>query len=241
MVFHRGSCCYVKQIDDKLDMQIIDGTPGVTADVVEEWYRFFNFEDDWCPDEKMYTKWPWLREVWTAASGLRLLRQDPWDCLMAFIVSQRNSIARITECVDGIASAAGDYGYEGHYYLPRPEAVKPRCLYNCKLGYREKYLYSAADMVTTGQVDLNGIKFPARSLQRARQELLRIHGVGAKVADCVLLFSLDHGEAWPIDVWIEKAMAEVGLSTSDTAKFGSHAGLIQERLYWWIMNKANAE
>ena len=144
--------------------------------------------------------------------GLRILRQDPWECLVSFICSANSNIPRIRWTMNSIAREYGDsLELDGHTHhcFPSPEALAKAGETNLralKMGFRAKYVAEAAEKVAAGDVKL----WPLReaSYEEAKETLMSLNGVGEKVADCVLLFSLDKMSAFPIDRWIRRAMEE---------------------------------
>lgn len=184
---------------------------------------------------------PFLREALDFSSGLHILHQDPWECLITFILSQRNSVERIKQCVDNICWAAGepfDIPNIGLFYkFPRPEALVPSILHDSGLGYRERYVYNTAKEVASKSLVLSDLIASHASLKIAIQRLMCLNGVGHKVASCVSLFSLGHSCAWPVDIWIERAMQEANITYEDVSTFGKDAGLIQEYIYYYVTHR----
>ena len=179
--------------------------------------------------------------------GLRILRQDPWECLASFICSSYNNIKRIQGMIERLSQAYGApaafNGFRGSSF-PSPVAVArapERHLRQLGLGFRAPYLKATARMIADG-------KLPFAMLQRsdywtAKTALLACDGVGDKVADCVALFGLEKYEAFPIDVWIERAMRYYFRQQRPTAKqarefahqhFGRYAGYAQQYLYHYV-------
>ncbi len=134
--------------------------------------------------------------------GLRLIRQEPWECLGSFILSSFNNIVRLTGMLDRLALRFGEQNR-----FPRPEAlakVSERTLRRLGLGFRAPYLKAAAERVAAGKADLEGWRrLEDEALRRA---LLTIPGVGEKVVECVMLFAYGRTAAFPVDVWIGRAM-----------------------------------
>ncbi len=135
--------------------------------------------------------------------GLRVIRQDPWECLASFILSSYNNILRLSGMLDRLAQEFGS----AQRSFPAPEAlaqVPIRALRACGLGYRAPYLKAAAERVALGRADLEGW----RRLEddALREKLLTIPGVGEKVVECVMLFAYGRASAFPVDVWIGRAV-----------------------------------
>jgi N-glycosylase/DNA lyase len=147
-----------------------------------------------------------------ACRGLRLLRQDPWECLASFILSSTKQIVQIQQIVETLCARFGEavpvpQDHALAYSFPTAErlaACREEDLRACKMGFRAPYLRETAGIVARGESDLAGIgRLP---LEQAREELITLPGVGRKIADCVLLFAYGFPTAFPVDVWILKAL-----------------------------------
>ena len=144
--------------------------------------------------------------------GLRILRQDPWECLVSFICSANSNIPRISWTMNTLSREYGEPleldGYV-HHSFPTPERLAEAgemSLRALKMGFRAKYVAEAAEKVAAGEIELAPLR--GQSYDVAKAVLMSLNGVGEKVADCVLLFSLDKMSAFPIDRWIRRAMEE---------------------------------
>lgn len=177
--------------------------------------------------------------------GLRILKQDPWECLGSYVLSLNNSIPNISRIVEYLCSCYGEPAGVGEFSFPSPKAIacqEVSSLRRSKCGFRDRYLHDAANKVTSGDVDLKAIESMPTPL--ARQELMKIAGVGPKVADCVLLFSFHRLEVFPVDVWIARAVSEHYLGgrpvkpqearQEGERRFGDLAGYAQEYLFYWM-------
>lgn len=169
-------------------------------------------------------KHPFVKEAIKNNTGLRVIRQDPWECLVTFIISQNNNIKRIQKNVISVTEKFGKPIEEGFYSFPLPHELGTEEEFReLGLGYRAKYL---AELRKLNLKWLHGLK--NLEYEEAKEELFTISGVGPKVADCVLLFSLGFDEACPEDTWIKKVFTEQGLTRED---LGEQAGLIQQYLF----------
>ncbi len=145
--------------------------------------------------------------------GMRVLRQDPWECLASFICSSNSNLPRIQSNIEAIARLCGDpIGARGHsrHAFPSPEQLAsagPAPLRRLKLGYRAEYLHQAAVAVAEGRVSPWALRETA--YEEALDRLLDVPGVGDKVANCALLFSMDKPGAFPVDVWVHRALEEI--------------------------------
>lgn len=155
-----------------------------------------------------------MRRAVKCCHGLRLLRQDPWECLASFILSSTKQIVQIQQVVELLCQRFGTplvvpNGWPGINAFPtaaRLAAATEAELRGCKMGFRAPYLLEAARRVSDGRLDLNAL--PGLPMIEARKHLMELPGVGRKIADCVLLFSLGFSQAFPIDVWIQRALQE---------------------------------
>ena len=156
-----------------------------------------------------------MRAAIAACRGLRLLRQDPWECLASFICSSTKQIVQIQQIIAQLCERFGSPvptppGYAPAYSFPTA-AVLARAseqeLRACKMGFRAPYLLSAAQQVEDGRLALATLhEFP---VEIAREHLMQLPGVGRKIADCVLLFAYGNQSAFPVDVWVMKGLREL--------------------------------
>jgi N-glycosylase/DNA lyase len=190
---------------------------------------------------------PVLERVLPATSGLALLHQEPWECLISFIISAFNNIPKIELSLHRLGRQFGEQVDEGAWAFPSPEQLAGaslRDLRRCALGYRGPYVRDVSRRVVSGDVDLQAIvreEYPA-----ARRILLVLPGVGEKVADCVLLFAYAKGEAFPVDVWVKRAVerwyfggrrkTERQIREFARERFGPLAGYAQQHLFHSIRN-----
>ncbi len=149
-----------------------------------------------------------LKEACEYGSGLRLLRQYPWETLISFIISANNNIKRITGIIERMCQRLGSpTRWPGMYGFPSPEhisACSEAELRALGLGYRAAYVREAALLVASGELDLERLRtLPEEDM---RKHLLRVPGVGQKVADCVMLFAYRQTSVCPVDVWMKRAL-----------------------------------
>lgn len=190
-----------------------------------------------------------------ACRGLRLLRQDPWECLASFILSSTKQILQIQQIISVLCRKYGSPlcvppGCPPAHAFPtagRLAGVSEAELRACKMGFRAPFLAAAARSVAEGTLDLSVL--PQRSLEAARAELVKLRGVGRKIADCVLLFALGHQEAFPVDVWIMKVLRRFyfpnrkvtlrQLQEFAGSHFGPYAGYAQQYLFHYARSRLN--
>ena len=180
---------------------------------------------------------PALAEAASYAPGIRILRQEPWEALCSFIISQCNNISRIKGIVERLCESFGEpVEFEGAVYYAFPSAqriaaLEPGALDVLRCGYRAPYIRLAAQAVADGSLDLEALI--SCDCVSARARLMREQGIGPKVANCVVLFGLYHLEAFPIDVWIRRALKENFPKDFDPAVLGEYAGLAQQYIFYY--------
>ncbi len=166
------------------------------------------------------------------SGGIAILRQNAWEALFSFIVSQNNNIPRIKKIIRKICELYGNKTQaDGHYAFPSALQVleNPKPLEEARTGFRYRYLLDAARAVCEGEILLDALKDAERSV--IKTELLKITGVGEKVANCVMLFGLNCLDAFPIDVWIKRAMGEYFTDDFTVESLGKYAGVAQQYIF----------
>ena len=156
------------------------------------------------------------------------------ELLCSFIISQNNNIPRIKGIIQRLCETLGEPSEEGLFHFPSPQRLAASSLEELaplRAGFRAKYLLSAARLVTEGKVDLQAI--PEMELEKARETLMLIHGVGPKVAECALLYGFHRLEAFPMDVWMKRVMAQ-WFPDKTPENFGPYAGIAQQYLFHYI-------
>jgi N-glycosylase/DNA lyase len=182
---------------------------------------------------------PYLQRAAQHGQGIRILRQDPWEMLVTFIISQRKSIPAIKNAVETLAAR---YGVpivterEIVYAFPTAEqlyAASREELAQCKLGYRVPYVQHAAQVVHTGALQLNALNnCPDDELL---QQLKRVHGVGEKVANCVALFAYGRTALAPVDTWIQKIIAQEYNGQNPFPAYAQAAGIMQQYAFYYAL------
>ena len=165
-------------------------------------------------------------------NGIRILRQEPWEALCSFIISANNNIPRIKKIVSRLCEIFGD-GDEGQKAFPSAErlsALTVEDLAPLRSGFRAKYIIDAAQKVASGVVDFDAIE--KNSIEFGREELQKINGVGAKVAECTLLYGFHKIEAFPVDVWVRRIMTEMYPNGLPECTRGTE-GIAQQYLFHW--------
>lgn len=204
----------------------------------------------------------WLKNAAESAKGIIILKQEPWETLFSFIVSQNNNIPRIRKIVRSVCSEYGSNLAEKNgfsecplsqkyckpgceecgecgicYSFPTPEDIiqRPEGLLPSHPGFRYKYLIDAAERIGSGKVSLADISEKA-SYTYTVEKLKEILGVGDKVASCVALFGFANLEAFPVDVWMKRAIDEYFDGKLDPTTLGPYAGVAQQYIFHYIRN-----
>ena len=174
---------------------------------------------------------PVLSEAAKYAPGIRILRQEPYEALCTFIISQNNNIKRIKGIVQRLCESFGDALPDGQFAFPNARKMAQLSvddLAPLRAGFRARYLCDAAKKVAGGEVNLDFCR--TAGYDDARAELMKITGVGIKVADCTLLFGMHRVEAFPIDVWMKRAMEKL-FPEMKADDFGEYAGIAQQYIF----------
>ena len=205
------------------------------------WCNYFDLQLDYSDVRNGFGADARMIDPMNFGKGIRILKQEPWEALITFIISQCNNIPRIRGIVEKMCTLFGDeisFGDIKRFSFPNASRLA-QCtiddLAPLRAGYRAKYILSAAKRVASGEVNLQDIaKLPT---MQARKELLAFEGVGNKVADCTLLFGMGKLDAFPVDVWMKRALSE--FFDNEIPDFGDYAGIAQQYIFHFIRNKAN--
>lgn len=194
---------------------------------------YFDFERDYPSLVQPFYSDPSLKEALNTYYGIRILRQAPWEALCSFIISQNNNIPRIKGIVSRLCENFGEKIGENDYSFPSAETLSSLSveeLMPLRSGFRAKYIIDAAQKVVSGEVDFEKIR--SIDIENARAELIKIKGVGAKVAECTLLYGFNRLDAFPVDVWVKRVVSELypdGLPSC----FCGYDGVAQQYLFHW--------
>jgi N-glycosylase/DNA lyase len=227
-----------------------------TAEPVENWTwltDYLQLDLDLAPVLESFPNDEAMQAAVATCRGLRLLRQDPWECLASFILSSTKQILQIQQIISVLCKRFGEpvqvaQGCESAWAFPDPERLASASeaqLRACKTGFRAPFLLSAARKIADGKLDLNALE--QLPLEAARAQLLGLEGVGNKISDCVLLFAYGRQEAFPVDVWIMKALRELyfrsrkvslkELQNFSASYFGRNAGYAQQYLFHYARSQ----
>ena len=220
-------------------------------DFQDIWQKYFDFSRDYTEIKRVLSCDEILKKSIAFGEGIRILNQDVWECIVSFIISASNNIPRIKKIISSLCENFGnkiEYENKTYYSFPDAETVAALSLEDIsviKCGFRDKYILDAAQKVVSGEIDTDALRLMDRT--SAKKALCSIKGVGNKVSDCILLFSLEKYDSFPIDVWIKRVMEYYYFSGADTAvdkieklaseKFSPFGGFAQQYLFFYARNK----
>lgn len=230
-------------------LELIQDDEDIIFDCTQEefdsiWRQYFDMETDY---ERVIAGIDegdaYLLSAAEYGKGIRILRQDLWEMIISFIISQQNNIKRIRKCIRLLCEQYGERkkaaGGVEYFDFPAPEALARaplEDLYACGLGYRSRYIHGTADSIYHGDIDLQGLR--ALDCDTAKKELLRLYGVGTKVADCICLFALHKTDAFPRDTHINKVLAAQYPKGFPFEKYGENSGILQQYIFYYDLNHA---
>ena len=241
---------YISVAQDGNTLYIYNAT---IEDYENIWKSYLSLDRDYGDinsDILSLSKNPALSEAVEKSNGIRILKQDEWEAICSFIISQNNNIPRIKKLVAALCAACGEeidvFLMEGHiadthkeqkghfYSFPTPEKVLSLGiggLAELKTGFRAKYIYDAAEKMSQGDIDLAFLAVSPTS--ECVNHLCAVKGIGPKVASCALLFGFAKLDAFPIDVWIKKVMTKYFEKDFNPADLGEYAGIAQQYLFYY--------
>lgn len=228
----------------------VESTKLLTQEYIEEYFDLNRDYESVFLDLKSKDKL--IEEAYKEYRGLKVLNQNPWEILISFIISANNNIKRITKIIENISKEFGnEISIDGEvvgYSFPTAEKLAEasiESLMACNLGYRADYIKSTSQSIIDGVVNLDEISNMNYDL--GKKELMKLKGVGGKVADCILLFSMNKSEAFPIDTWVKKIMKHFYIKNEIVKDaemkafivdyFGRDAGILQQYLFHYIRNR----
>lgn len=220
-------------ISENADSVIFHDT--TEKDFLNIWVDYFDLETDYGELKKRFSADETLKKACNFAGGIRLLRQNKWEALCSFIISQNNNIPRIKGIIARLCESFGEQTSSG-YTFPTAERLA-RCevegLAPIRAGFRARYILDAAKKVSSGEINLE--KITLMPLDDARKELMKICGVGVKVADCAMLYGMHRLEFFPVDVWIKRVLEEYYADGLPECIKGFE-GIAQQYLFHYIRN-----
>ena len=207
------------------------------------WRPYFDLDADYGRCKRAVAKRDkYLQSAIATGGGLRILRQELWEVIVCFIISQQNNIPRIMKCVENMCSLFGEtcYNRSEQVYNVFPTAERlAACtaddLAPVRLGYRAKYILAAARQAASGEVDLDAVR--RMDYAHAKAELMRLSGVGVKVAECICLFALHHIDAFPIDTHIRQMLDAHYPKGFLLRRYKGFAGVMQQYAFYYELVK----
>ena len=205
------------------------------------WRGYFDLDTDYGQIKKTLSEHDrFLKDATEYGSGIRILNQDLWECVVSFIISANNNIPRIQGIIQRLCQQFGDrlsYGGKTYFTFPGPERIVGDLSF-LRAGYREHYIKNACETFLSS----NFSDIAALDTDSARKKLLTVSGVGPKVADCILLFGLGRREVFPVDVWVKRCLCSLYGEAMKTKTprdfaaeaFGSLAGFAQQYLFYYM-------
>ena len=210
---------------------------GTTKEDFENiWIPYFDLERDYGIICDRFRSDRYLAEAVDTCYGIRLLRQEPWEAICSFIISQNNNIPRIKGIIDRLCRLLGEPLGDDDYSFPSAQRIAEagiEALVPIRAGFRAKYIIDAAEKVASGETDIE--KIYDLTIDEGRDELIKIKGVGEKVAQCSLLYGFGKIDAFPVDVWVKRIMSELYPDGLPECTNGVR-GIAQQYLFHWRRN-----
>jgi N-glycosylase/DNA lyase len=208
-------------------------------DFINIWFNYFDMERDYGAIKRYLSRDKVLKAAINYAPGIRILKQEKFECLISFIISQNNRIPMIKKTIENLCAAKGEK-IDEYYSFPSIEKLKDveiSELKSCKTGFRADYIIDAVDKIYNKEVCLDD----GLTDEELKTRLLKIKGVGEKVSDCVMLFAYGRVSRFPIDVWVKRVMEHFYFKGKETPlkeiqrfaaeKFGVYSGFAQQYLF----------
>lgn len=195
---------------------------------LDVWYDYFDFDTDYGELKKQFSEDETMSKACAYAGGIRILKQDTWETLSSFIISQNNNIPRIKSIINRLCEH-----YDGYPTVSQMSRETTESLGYLRSGFRAKYLVDAVSKLDSGQLNLKEIRH--MPIDDARKALMSIKGIGPKIAECVLLFGMYRVEAFPIDVWVKRVMERWYPNGLPDCIKGCE-GIAQQYLFHYIRN-----
>lgn len=228
-----NNICEIKQVGNEVEVI------GISKD---EFNYYFDMDRDYEEIKKHYSEDLILNKAIKYGEGIRILNQDKFEVLISFIISANNNIPRIKKSIETISKRFGQKINEEIYAFPTPlelSRASEEDLRECGVGFRANYIYKTCKDILSG-FDLETIS--KLETDKCKRELMKLKGVGPKVADCIMLFSMNKLDAFPIDVWIKRIMEELYIKKEVSLKeiemfakekFSDYAGVAQQYLFFY--------
>ena len=257
-IFECGQCFRWNETDDNtyigiafgkvIEVKVIEKDLYIYNTTKEEveniWIDYFDLTRDYGIIKEELSKDPLLAEAIEFGKGIRLLKQDPFELIISFIISANNRIPMIKRAIDKISQRWGEkIEYKGNIYYTFPTIDRLRSateeeLKDCGVGFRGKYIKSTVETLNNDMIN----EMLLANDDQCHKLLQKLSGIGPKVADCIMLFSMEKYSAFPVDVWVKRAMQHFYLAPDVSLpkirefakdKFGKYAGFAQQYLFYY--------
>lgn len=212
------------------------------------WKEYFDLDTDYSKIKNQLKNMDeYLKKATEFGAGIRILRQDPWEMLISFIISSNNRIPMIQKAIKNLSKEYGTYignfRGEDYYNFPTPEQLNKATIEEiraCSTGFRDKYIKSTTERVINESEDVYNYK--SLSTEECRKKLMEFSGVGPKVCDCISLFGMQKYDTFPVDVWVKRVMQEFYVEDDMSLakirkyaldKFGDLSGFAQQYLFYY--------
>ncbi|MBQ8093187.1 MAG: hypothetical protein IJ242_06385 [Clostridia bacterium] len=233
-IIHGQECLYIRQTG--AEQYELDCSEDAFSRI---WHAYFDLDTRYAQIRARIDSMtdPYLAEASEAEKGIRILRQDPWEMVISFIISQNRSIPMICQSIEALCRLSGDARQDQRgclfYTFPVPARIaalsEAELTGPCRLGYRWRYVQSVSRMAASGELNLKEID--SQPDDEARRLLMSLYGVGEKVADCILLFGFHRLNTLPVDVWMKRVFREHYISGYDVTKHSPYNGVYQQYLF----------
>ena len=251
-----GQCFRMRETAEKNTYELIAGDKYLKAsqegsivnffcsdmEFICYWVPYFDIDVDY--GKYIQTVNPrdsYLNAAVQCGSGIRILHQDLWEMIITFLISQQNNIARIRGCIERLCARYGEKmesdGTE-YYSFPTPEQLSTATeadLRQLGMGYRARYIVETTRSILTGEVSLDRL-YQIKYYRTARKELMKLSGVGEKVADCICLFALHHMDAFPIDTHIRQVLNEHYRRGFPNRRYRGMRGIMQQYIFYYELS-----
>jgi len=265
-IFDCGQCFRWNKEDDETYIGVIkDGVLNIKKHNNQIWVKgilnrdiknvieeYFDLKKDYKKIKEDFSKIDEFMKVSTEfGEGIRILNQDLWECIISFIISANNNIPRIKKIIESLSKTYGKkvvFENKEYFLFPEPEELAKASVAELRghgLGFRDIRVYETTRKILKKEIDIEKLK-KINNSEKIKEELLKLDGVGPKVADCIMLFSMQRYDVFPIDVWVRRVMNDLYIKCEKEEavskkeilkladeKFGSLAGIAQQYLFYW--------
>lgn len=181
-----------------------------------------------------------LSQAVVYGGGIRILKQEPFEAAISFIISQNKNIPAIKSCIEAICEHYGERkcnpdSRKEYFTFPSPKVLaqaRKEDLRALKTGYRDEYIIKASQAIIQGEINLEALKLC--SYEEAVKALKSVHGIGEKVANCIALYGLHHIDGFPVDVWILRVLKEIYQDRFDKDQYTGYAGIVQQYMFYYM-------